>query len=55
MSKVVLITGATSGMGELSAKFLADNGYTVYAGSRDENVKVGGGNLKHLYIFLESQ
>ncbi len=50
MSKVFLITGATSGMGELSAKFLADNGYTVYAGSRDENVKVGGGNLKHVYI-----
>ncbi len=50
MSKVVLITGATSGMGELSAKFLADNGYTVYAGSRDENVKVGSGNLKHIYI-----
>ncbi|MDP2893591.1 MAG: SDR family oxidoreductase [Sulfurimonas sp.] len=50
MSKVVLITGATSGMGELSAKFLADNGYTVYAGSRDENVKVGGGNLKYVYI-----
>ena len=50
MSKVVLITGATSGMGELSAKFLADNGYTVYAGSRDENVKVGEGNFKHIYI-----
>lgn len=50
MSKVVLITGATSGMGELSAKFLSDNGYIVYAGSRDENVKVGNGNLKHIYI-----
>ena len=50
MSKVVLITGATSGMGELSAKFLSDNGYTVYAGSRDEKVKAGGGNLKHIYI-----
>lgn len=50
MSKVVLITGATSGMGELSAKFLADNGYIVYAGSRDENVKSGEGNLKHVYI-----
>jgi NADP-dependent 3-hydroxy acid dehydrogenase YdfG len=50
MSKVVLITGATSGTGELSAKFLADNGYTVYAGSRDENVKVGSGNLKYIYI-----
>lgn len=50
MSKVVLITGATSGMGELSAKLLADNGYIVYAGSRDENVKSDEGNLKHVYI-----
>lgn len=50
MSKVVLITGATSGMGALSAKFLADNGYIVYAGSRDKNVKSGEGNLKHVYI-----
>jgi NADP-dependent 3-hydroxy acid dehydrogenase YdfG len=50
MSKVVLITGATSGMGELSAKFLSDNGYIVYAGSRDENIKIGNGNLKHIYI-----
>jgi NAD(P)-dependent dehydrogenase (short-subunit alcohol dehydrogenase family) len=50
MSKVVLITGATSGMGELSAKFLSDNGYIVYAGSRDENVKVGSGNLKYIYL-----
>jgi len=50
MSKVVLITGANSGMGELSAKFLADNGYTVYAGTRDENASLGEGNLKNIYI-----
>lgn len=50
MSKVVLITGATSGMGELSAKFLADNGYTVYAGTRDENASLCEGNLKNIYI-----
>lgn len=50
MSKVVLITGATSGMGKLSAKFLADNGYIVYAGSRDTTVAEGSGNLKHIYI-----
>lgn len=50
MSKVVLITGATSGMGELSAKFLASNGYTVYAGSRDATVSEGSGSLKHIYI-----
>ncbi|PNV82402.1 MAG: oxidoreductase [Sulfurimonas sp.] len=50
MSKVVLITGATSGMGALTSKFLADNGYTVYAGTRDENVPLGEGNLKNIYI-----
>lgn len=50
MSKVVFITGATSGMGELSAKFLAQNGYTVYAGSRDPKVELGEGNLKHVYV-----
>lgn len=50
MSKVVLITGATSGMGALTSKFLADNGYTVYAGTRDENAPLGDSNLKKIYI-----
>ena len=34
MAKVVLITGATSGMGLETSILLALNGYTVYAGSR---------------------
>ena len=38
MSKIILITGASSGMGEISASTLASNGYKVYAGFRDENV-----------------
>jgi len=38
MKKVVLITGASSGMGELTARFLNENGYTVYAGTRDKNL-----------------
>lgn len=50
MSKVVLITGASSGMGALTSKFLANNGYTVYAGTRDENVSLGEGSLKNIYI-----
>lgn len=50
MSKVVLITGATSGMGKLSAKFLSDNGYIVYAGTRDKEAKIDSGNIKNIYI-----
>jgi len=34
MSKVVLITGASSGMGKVSSLFLAESGYKVYAGIR---------------------
>ncbi len=50
MSKVVLITGATSGMGELTAELLSQNGYTVYAGSRDKNAKPSDGPLKNIYL-----
>lgn len=39
MSKVILITGASSGMGEITARHLNENGYTVYAGTRDKNLK----------------
>jgi len=38
MTKVVLITGASSGMGELTAHFLHEHNYTVYAGTRDKNL-----------------
>jgi short-subunit dehydrogenase len=34
MNKVVLITGASSGMGKVPAQFLAKNGYTVYGAAR---------------------
>jgi len=50
MSKVVVITGASSGMGELTAKLLSDNGYIVYAGTRDQSAKSAEGLLKSIYI-----
>jgi len=50
MSKVVLITGASSGMGKLTAEFLSQNGYTVYAGTRDENASSDDSSLKSIYI-----
>ncbi len=50
MSKVVLITGASSGMGELTAEFLSQHGYIVYAGTRDKDATVLGDTLKKIYI-----
>ncbi len=50
MSKVVLITGASSGMGKLTAEFLANNGYIVYAGTRDVSSQSKDENLKIIYI-----
>ncbi|MBL0711837.1 MAG: SDR family oxidoreductase [Colwellia sp.] len=38
MTKVVLITGASSGMGEITARFLHENNYIVYAGTRDKTL-----------------
>jgi len=34
MKKIVLITGASSGMGKVTAQLLAQNGYTVYGAAR---------------------
>lgn len=34
MNKIVLITGASAGMGKETAKFLAQKGYTVYGAAR---------------------
>ena len=50
MSKIVLITGATSGMGELTTEFLAQNGYIVYAGTRDANAESTKDAIRPIYI-----
>ncbi len=51
MSHVVLITGATSGMGELTAATLANAGYKVYAGTRDkENLESQISNITNIYL-----
>ncbi|WP_419765456.1 MAG: SDR family oxidoreductase [Arcobacter sp.] len=51
MSKVVLITGATSGMGELTANTLAKNGYIVYAGTRKEEIANSNiENITNIYL-----
>ena len=51
MAQIVLITGASSGMGKLTAEFLSANGYIVYAGTRNqENLTSGVENINNIYI-----
>jgi NADP-dependent 3-hydroxy acid dehydrogenase YdfG len=38
-SKIILITGASTGFGNITAKLLAENRHTVYATTRDSNGK----------------
>lgn len=48
MSKVILITGASSGIGKISAEFLSSKGYKVYGTSR--NPKPGDENFTFLKL-----
>ncbi|MDP2088039.1 MAG: SDR family oxidoreductase [Flavobacteriaceae bacterium] len=40
MKKVVLVTGASSGIGEKIVEYLSEKGFTVYGTSRNPNVEV---------------
>ena len=47
MSKVVLITGASAGLGREAAMLLAEQGHTVYAGARRVDRLVDPGRPRH--------
>lgn len=48
--QVVLITGASRGIGLATAELLAQEGYTVYAGVRDTSIKVDNCHILHLDV-----
>ena len=55
MNKIIAITGASSGIGLATAKLFADNGWTVYAGTRNvQSDQDKHGNQANLH-FLEME
>ena len=53
-SKVVLITGASSGFGKETAALLTDRGFSVYGTSRNPSVKATGQSHKMLELNVDS-
>lgn len=55
MNKIIAITGASSGIGLATANLFADNGWTVYAGTRNvQRDQEKHGNRANLH-FLEME
>ncbi|MBN2214098.1 MAG: SDR family oxidoreductase [Bacteroidales bacterium] len=54
MQKIVLITGATSGMGKAMAESLAENGYQVFATGRNIPNESGHQNLFYRYLDVKN-
>ncbi len=53
-SKVVLITGASSGFGKETASLLVDRGFKVYGTSRNPSAQATGGRQKILQLDVDS-
>ncbi|KAK4694382.1 hypothetical protein P7C71_g3187, partial [Lecanoromycetidae sp. Uapishka_2] len=53
MSQVIVITGASSGFGNMSAKALAKVGHIVYAGMRDATA--GNASVQEIESFVEKE
>jgi NAD(P)-dependent dehydrogenase (short-subunit alcohol dehydrogenase family) len=54
MSKVVLVTGGSSGIGQATCHFLAEKGYTVYGSSRSAKAGEMDGKVKRIALDITS-
>lgn len=54
MKKIVLVTGASSGLGKTVAEHLDEHGYVVYGGVRDQKKHKSSGNLRYVKLDITS-